>query len=135
MSYATVDDVQARLTRALSDEEKTLCETLLEDAAVMIDSAAPDAAEDAKKLVSCRMVLRLIGNGEDAGASYPVGSSQGSMSGLGYSQQWSLPSGGGAGELYIGKTERQLLGVGNRIGARSPLEDLAYDSRNNRNAL
>ena len=33
-------------------------------------------------------------------------------------------SGGSVGELYLSKLEKRLLGVGNRIGARSPVEDL-----------
>lgn len=33
-------------------------------------------------------------------------------------------SGGSAGELYLSKLEKKLLGVGNRIGSHSPVEDL-----------
>lgn len=33
-------------------------------------------------------------------------------------------SGGSTGELYLSKLEKKLLGVGSRLGARSPLEDL-----------
>ena len=33
-------------------------------------------------------------------------------------------SGGSSGELYLSKLEKNLLGVGSRLGARSPLEDL-----------
>lgn len=31
-------------------------------------------------------------------------------------------SGGSVGELFLSKLEKQMLGAGNRIGARSPLE-------------
>lgn len=58
-----------------------------------------------------------------SGVSYPTGASQGSASALGYTQSWTM-SGGSVGELYLSKPEKRLLGVGNRIGARSPVEDL-----------
>ena len=121
-SYATVADVQARMTRDLSTDEQTVCTALLEDAAVMIDAAAPNASADAKKVVSCRMVIRALGDGSVSGV--PMGASQGSMSGLGYSQSWTIGSGGGAGELYLGKADRQLLGAGNAIGSYSPTQEL-----------
>lgn len=119
MAYATVADVQARLTRALDSAEQTVCATLLDDAAVIIDSFNKDASADAKEVVSCRMVMRAIGN-ED---SVPMGATQGSMSALGYSQSWAIGS-GSSGELYLSKLEKQLLGVGNSIGSYSPVEEL-----------
>lgn len=120
-TYATVADVQARMTRDLSADEEAVCAALLEDAAVMIDAIALDASDAAKKIVSCRMVIRALGDGSSGG--YPIGASQGSMSGLGYAQSWTV-SGGGAGELYIGKADRQLLGVGNAVGSYSPVQEL-----------
>ena len=57
------------------------------------------------------------------GVSFPVGSTQGTATALGYSQSWTM-SGGSSGELYLSKLEKKLLGVGSRIGACSPLEDL-----------
>ena len=119
MAYATVADVQARLTRTLDSAEQTVCATLLDDAAVIIDSFNKDASADAKEVVSCRMVMRAIGN-ED---SVPMGATQGSMSALGYSQSWAIGS-GSSGELYLSKLEKQLLGVGNSIGSYSPVEEL-----------
>ena len=119
MAYATVADVQARLTRALDSAEQTVCATLLDDAAVIIDRFNKDASADVKEVVSCRMVMRAIGN-ED---SVPMGATQGSMSALGYSQSWAIGS-GSSGELYLSKLEKQLLGVGNSIGSYSPVEEL-----------
>lgn len=124
MSYATTADVQARMTRPLSETEQSVCAALLQDAAVIIDTAAPNAASDAKLVVSCRMVIRALGDGGDA-MGVPVGATQGNMSALGYSQGWTIGSGGSTGELYLGKLERQLLGVGNRIGSYSPAQELA----------
>lgn len=122
MAYATIDDVQDRLTRELSQDEAPVCVTLLDDAAVLIDSVAPAASADAKKVVSCRMVIRAVGSGGQS--SIPIGATQGSMAALGYTQSWIIGS-GSTGELYLSKTERQLLGCGNRIGSYSPVEALA----------
>jgi len=123
MAYATVEDVQARSIRTLTETELSTCENLLDDAAILIDAYAYSADDDAKKVVSCRMVIRAIGDGQ-AGSGYPIGASQGSMSGLGYAQSWTVGSGGSVGELYLSKTDKRLLGVGNKIGSHSPVEDL-----------
>lgn len=120
MAYATYEDVQARMSRQMSAEEQSICTTLLDDAAVVIDLFNEGAASDIKKIVSCRMVIRSLGDGSQG---VPVGATQGSMSGLGYSQSWSL-SNGSVGELYLSKLEKEMLGRGNKIGSHSPLEDL-----------
>jgi hypothetical protein len=121
MAYATINDVQARLTRSLSVDEQTVCASLLDDAAIIIDAYNANASADAKKTVSCRMVVRALGDGTDAGI--PMGATQGSMSALGYSQSWTIGS-GAAGELYIGKLEKKILGAGNAIGSYSPVQEL-----------
>lgn len=123
MAYATVEDVQARMSRTLSESEQTICTTLLDDVGVMIDRYASEADSDVKRIVSCRAVIRSLGDGTDVGV--PLGATQGSMSALGYSQSWTIGGGGGAGEIYLSKSEKQMLGIGNRIGSHSPLEDLA----------
>lgn len=121
MAYATVEDVQARMSRAMSAGEQTVCANLLDDAAVIIDAYNANATADSKKVVSCRMVMRAIGDGD--GGGIPMGATQGSQSGLGYSESWTIGS-GSAGELYIGKLEKKLLGTDNNIGASNPLEVL-----------
>lgn len=123
--YATTGNVQERCRRTLTVEETALCAVLLEDAAVIIDAYNADAPADAKKVVSCNMVLRAIGDGEDG--QVPIGSTQGTLSALGYSQTWSLGS-GSVGELYLSKLEKKLLGVGNKAAFYSPLEDLVEES-------
>ena len=123
MAYATVTDVQARMSRTLSTSEQTLCGTMLDDAAVIIDAYNSEAAAGAKKIVSCRMVIRALGDGTDAGV--PLGATQGSMSALGYSQSWTIGAGGTAGELYIGRLDKKLLGACNAIGSYSPTEEIA----------
>ena len=121
MAYATISDLQSRMTRTMSDAEQCVCSNLLDDAAAIIDAYNENATEEAKKVVSCRMVVRAIGDGTDAGI--PMGATQGSMSALGYSQSWTIGA-GSAGELYLGKLEKKLLGVGDSIGSYSPVEAL-----------
>ena len=121
MAYASVSDVVARMTRTLTEAEQTMCATLLDDAAVIIDSWNANASADAKKIVSCNMVIRKVGDGEDSGI--PIGATQGSMSGLGYSQSWTIGS-GSTGEMYLSKADKKLLGVSNQIGSYSPVEEL-----------
>ena len=122
MAYATVIDVENRISRALSDSEEAVCSQLLDDVAVLIDAYNANATADAKKVVSCRIVIRALGDGSSDGI--PTGATQGSMSGLGYSQSWTISGGGSAGEVYLNKTDKKLLGVGNSIGSYSPTQEL-----------
>ena len=121
MAYATVSDVQARMARQMSAAEQSVCSNLLDDAGVIIDAYNSQADMDAKKLASVRMVTRAMGDGTDAGI--PMGATQGSMSALGYSQSWTIGA-GSAGELYLGKLEKKLLGYGDAIGSYSPTQEL-----------
>lgn len=123
MAYATTSDVQARMLRTMSESETSLCSTLLDDAAALIDSYDTSATDDVKEIVSCRMVVRALGDGQTSGV--PLGATQGSVSALGYSQSWTIGSGGAAGDLYLAKADRQLLGVLGKIGSYSPVEELA----------
>ena len=125
MAYATVQDVKDRITRTLSTTEESVCAKLLDDAAVIIDAYNDQAKADAKLVVSCRMVIRALGDGD---TSVPMGATQGSMSGLGYSQSWTISSGGTVGEVYLSKLEKKLLGLGNRIGSYSPVQELVVDA-------
>lgn len=124
MAYATVQDVEDRMTRLLSADEERVCENYLDDAAVIIDAYNEQASSDSKKVVSCRMVIRALGDGD---SSVPMGATQGSMSGLGYSQSWTISSGGTVGEVYLSKLEKKLLGLGDRIGSYSPVQELVVD--------
>ena len=123
MAYATVSDVQARMNRTMTEAEESICAQLLDDAAAIIDAYNEGAELDAKKVVSCRMTIRALGSGGEQ--ITPIGATQGSMSALGYSQSWTISS-GATGELYIGKLEKKLLGIGERIGSHSPVEDLLW---------
>lgn len=124
MSYATNEDVQKGF-RELDSEEVEICNALLDEVAIIIDHYNSSASDDIKKLVSCRVVRRELSNREES-VMMPSGASQGSISALGYSQSWTL-SGGSTGELYLTKLDKNLLGVGNKIGSHSPIEDLIND--------
>lgn len=119
MAYATVDDVQARMSRTLTTDEREIVSKLLDDSAVIIDTFNANAPEENKTIVSCRMVIRALGSGDDI----PIGATQGSKSGLGYSESWTI-SAGTVGELYLGKLEKTLLKSGNTIGSYSPTQAL-----------
>ena len=123
MRYAKFEDIAKRCKRNPENEE--LCIALLDDAAIIIDSFNRLAPPDAKKLVSCNMVMRAIGGGEDA--QVPIGATQGTVSALGYSQTWAMSS-GTSGELYLSKLDKKLLKTGVKIGFRSPIEtESEYD--------
>lgn len=122
--YATVQEVEAGF-REMTDAEKEKCKKLIAEAGVMVDTIARASDTSAKKLVVCRMVRRAIVSSDAA----PMGATQGSVAALGYSQSWTI-GGGSSGELYIGKTEKALLGVGNKIGASNPFGGEADAARN-----
>lgn len=122
MAYATVNDVQSRMLRPLSVDEQRVAGSLLEDAALIIDSCNIAAPYDIKSTVSCRMVVRALGDGQDTGV--PMGATQGSVSALGYAQSWTIGSGGSFGDLYISKADKAMLGVSNSIGSYSPTQEL-----------
>lgn len=122
MAYARVADVQTRMLRTLTTDEQNVAATLLEDAAVLIDALKSTADDGIKGTVSCRMVVRALGDGDSSGV--PMGATQGSVSALGYAQSWTIGSGGSFGDLYISKADKQMLGVSNTIGSYSPTEEL-----------
>ena len=124
-AYATVEDVEARITRTLSEDEESVCSTLLDDSAIIIDSYNSAADPNNKLVVSCRMVIRALGDGDGTGV--PMGATQGSMSAMGYSQSWTMSGGASVGELYLNKLDKKLLGSGNAIGSYSPVEELVAE--------
>lgn len=119
MAYATVQDVQDRMSEAMTTKQQNICTKLLDDAAIVIDSFNVNATADAKKLVSIRMVQRSMSIDSDI----PMGATQGSMSAMGYSQSWTMGSNTSVGELYLNKIEKKLLGYGNKIGIVPCLND------------
>jgi hypothetical protein len=121
-AYATVTDVTDRMVRELSEKEQTVVGNLLDDAAVLIDAYNVNASSDAKKIVSCRMVIRAIGDGS---SEIPAGATQGTISALGYSQTWTMGTNASVGQLYLDRTDKAMLGGGSKIGSYSPVEELA----------
>jgi len=112
MAYATADDVAGGF-RALTADEREKASALCLEAAVIIDSTATKADEDAKQLVTCRMVRRALGSGNLQGV--PYGATQGSMTAGPYAQQWTYGN-GSSGELYLSSLEKKILGLSNRAG-------------------
>lgn len=124
MAYATVQDVQDGMLKTMTEREREVCATLLDRAAVIIDAVALDAPEEAKKTVSCMIVERALSSGA---GDIPLGATQVSRGGLGYTESWSI-SGGSVGQLYLSKTERKLLGIANQIDSHSPVEDIVKEA-------
>ena len=120
MAYATVSDVQARMTTTMSETQQTVCGNLLDDAAIIIDAYNINADTDKKKLVSIRMVQRAINVDSDI----PIGATQGSMSAMGYSSSWTMGTNTTVGELYLSKLEKEILGRSNVLGCKSVLENM-----------
>lgn len=118
MAYATVQDVQDRMSVTMTETQQNICSNLLNDAAIIIDDFNINASTDNKKIVSIRMVQRALNVDSDV----PLGATQGSMSALGYSQSWTMGQNASVGELYLNKLEKQMLGKGNQIGCTSVLE-------------
>lgn len=121
MAYATVSEVEAGF-RPLDSAEAGKCSALLDEAAVIIDAYNADASEAAKSVVSRRMVRRALG--ESDAQVVPMGATQGSASAGPYSQSWTISSGGSVGELYLSRTDKKLLGAGDRACTVSPLEGM-----------
>lgn len=124
-AYATTADVQARLNWTMDLTQRNICEELLNDAGVIIDTFAASAPAETKKVVSCRMVMRALGDGTVSGV--PMGATQGSQSALGYSQSWTI-SNGASGEVYLSRFDKQMLKTGNTVGSYSPVQELAVTS-------
>jgi hypothetical protein len=103
--YAAVADLE-KGWRTLSDSEKTIAEALLARASRMIAALCPGAATaDADLLadIACASVKRAMAAGGDNVTSR-------SMTGGPYSEQLSYAN--PAGDLYLTKVEKRLLGCG-----------------------
>ena len=108
MAYATIEDLEARYGE-LTGEMQGRASVLLDDAAVLIDSAATidtEARESAALVVSCAMVNRAL----QAAESDAYGISQASMTAGSYSQSMSFAN--PSGDLYLTGTEKSMLGIG-----------------------
>lgn len=113
MAYATYGDICER--KDINGIDKERVETLLEDAAVIIDVYNKSASDTAKRFVSCNMVIRTIGSSDEG---VPIGTTQATLSALGYSQSWTNSY--GSGELYLSKMDKKVLGIGGKVGYTNP---------------
>lgn len=120
-TYATIQDIKDRMPGLTADD--SVITSMLEEAGTIIDAYNVNASADNKKIVSIRMVSRAL-SGDD---SIPIGTTQGNRSALGYSEQWTIGTGGTIGELYLNKIEKKLLGCNNQIGSYSPVQELASE--------
>ena len=114
MAYATIADLESRW-RTLTSDEQAVAMTLLDDAAVLIDSMGTPSSDAAALIVSCDMVRRSMSMSQaDA-----YGLSQASMTAGPYAQQWTYAN--PTGELYLTRTDRKMLGfLGGSIGFARP---------------
>lgn len=121
MAFATVADLEARLGRTLTGDERTQASVLLEDAAAMLTAlVAIDLDNETQaanlKTVNCAMVSRAMLSG--ANGAYGVTDSTATMGPFSQHLAFSNPT----GDLYISKAERALLGIGRAvIGAIRPV--------------
>ena len=61
------------------------------------------------------MVIRAIGSSDEG---VPIGTTQATLSALGYSQSWTNSY--GSGELYLSKMDKKVLGIGGKVGCTNP---------------
>lgn len=120
-AYVNVTDVEKRTMKKFSGGELAQVESLIDQVGVVIDAYNCNAPFANKQAVTLNVMARMISNMD---ASIPMGATQGSMSGLGYAQSWTISSGGANGEIYLSKTDKKLLGVSSRIGASNPFGEL-----------
>lgn len=114
MTYATVDELEARW-RPLSESERERAAVLLDDAAAILDAEmercglTAEGRSDKLRYVSCQMVRRVMASGTDAGDYSSVSRTAGS-----FTEQFSLSN--PSGDMYLTSNERRLLGVQLRRG-------------------
>ena len=126
MIHVTCEDVEARY-RDLDADERARCSALLHDAEAMIDMFAGESVTDEIKALVCRsMVIRALNSSD---ACVPIGATQATQTGLGYTQSYTFGS-GQSGELYFSKMEKRLLKINARIGSVSPIEHLSEEEAN-----
>lgn len=110
MSYATIEDLEARYGE-LSSELEGRATVLLDDAATIIDAYVTADTTDERwlaraRLVSCAMVNRAL----QASESDAYGVSQATMTAGSYSQSTSYAN--PSGDMYLTATEKRTLSIG-----------------------
>ena len=110
MAYATVEDLEARW-HALEGDDAARAETLLGDAAAMLDALVEVDPEDGQqanllKIVSCSMVIRAMLSAESD--VYGVSQLDYGMGPFSQAAHFANPN----GDLYLTAQERRMLGIG-----------------------
>lgn len=107
MAYATVDDLEAGW-RELTAKEKARAEVLLERASALIDSLTDTTNIDKVVLttVCCSVVQRVMQVDDYDG----IGLSRENITAGSYIQSYTYAN--PSGDMYLTKTEKQLLGLG-----------------------
>lgn len=109
MAYAQLSDVQARLGRPLTDDEKTQAETLLEDVELEIRSRIPDLEDKIDNGdLDQGVVIRVEASAVKRVVLNPEGYTSETDGDYTYQLNYQLAS----GELTITEKEWALLGVG-----------------------
>lgn len=114
MAFATVADLEARLGRTLTEDERAQASVLLEDAAAMLTALVaidPDNETQTVNLksVNSAMVSRAMLSG--ANGAYGVTDATATMGPFSQRLAFSNPT----GDLYVTKAERTLLGIGRAV--------------------
>ena len=109
MAFALVSDIEARW-RDLTTAEESRAAVLIDDASAMLSGLVDvdpddDEQEALLRAVCCSMVIRSMA----ATGSDMFGVSQASMTAGPYSQSMSYSN--PAGDMYLTKTEKRLLGI------------------------
>lgn len=126
MRYATVEDLEARW-RELSEDEAERAETVLSDVSLYIDALSCRRPEEMDgvwleraKVVCCSVARRQMQTASDMSLMGTPPSTQVSMTAGSYQQTFSPVN--PAGDIYLTKTERKLLGIGSqKMGTISPV--------------
>ncbi|MFL1441823.1 Gp19/Gp15/Gp42 family protein [Nocardiopsis protaetiae] len=107
MAYATVEDVQARLNRPLTDEEEGMAETLLGDVEAILRSRIPDLDERAENPDYLALVVQVEANAVLRVIRNPDGFRQETDGNYSYTVSAAVAS----GHLFVMDSEWALLGV------------------------
>lgn len=109
MAYATVADLERRW-HALTPEEQSVAEVLLEDAALLIDAQASIDMNDRRKLKAAQYVsLNMVQRALATRADNSFGLSQQSIEADIYRQSFSYAN--PSGDLYFTGMDKRLLGI------------------------
>lgn len=115
---ATVEDVETKLARPMTDSERALTEVLLDDALLILRKRIPDLDErladgrisqDLLDMIQADMVTRVVRN--------PDGVRQEMAGSYSYTIGANVPVGEG---LMLTAMELRLLGIGGSVGSFRP---------------